>query len=114
MPKGKWQHRSLNSLPGVIATPSNYLELEPKMIDPIVAEVQAIRQTLADRFGNDLAAICAHLREEELKGEHKLVSFPPRSPNTNWKLWPKRTRTNNSGSPFVAEAQQLPEVQLPI
>jgi hypothetical protein len=51
--------------------------------DPIVAEIRRRRQEHAARYGNDLAAICAALREQEAKSSRKVVNRPPK------KLFPK-------------------------
>jgi len=48
--------------------------------DEIVAEVRRIRHAHAARFGNDLAAIAAHLREQEKKSGREVVSLPPKPP----------------------------------
>ena len=46
--------------------------------DPIVDEIRKIRDAHAAKFGYDLAAICDDLREKQEKGNHRVVSFPPR------------------------------------
>ncbi len=48
------------------------------MKDEIVAEVRRARHEHAAKFDNDLAAICADLREMTRKSGRKVVSFPPR------------------------------------
>lgn len=44
--------------------------------DPIVAEIRRRRKEHAARYGNDLAAICAALREQEGKSSRKVVNRP--------------------------------------
>jgi len=46
--------------------------------DPIIEEVRRIRQEYAQRFGYDLRAIAADLREREQRHPERLVSFPPK------------------------------------
>lgn len=48
------------------------------MKDEIVDEVRRARHEHAARFGNDLAAIFAELKEKTRKSGRKVVSFPPR------------------------------------
>jgi hypothetical protein len=44
--------------------------------DPIVAEIRNRRKEHAARYGNDLAAICAALREQEAKSSRPVVNRP--------------------------------------
>jgi hypothetical protein len=46
--------------------------------DPIIEEVRRIRQEYAQRFGYDLRAVAADLREREQRHPERLVSFPPK------------------------------------
>ena len=46
--------------------------------DPIIEEVRHIRQEYAERFGFDLRAVAADLREREQQHPGRLVSFPPK------------------------------------
>ena len=46
--------------------------------DEIVEEVRRARHEHAAKFGNDLAAIFADLREKMRKSGRKIVSLPPR------------------------------------
>ncbi len=46
--------------------------------DEIVEEVRRARHEHAARFGNDLAAIFADLREKTRESGRKVVSLPPR------------------------------------
>lgn len=51
--------------------------------DEIVEEVRRVRHEHAAKFGNDLAAIFADMREKTKKEEEsgrKVVSLPPRRP----------------------------------
>jgi len=50
--------------------------------DPIVAETRALRQQLMDEVGNDLDALVQYLREREREHPERLVSLPPRRPET--------------------------------
>jgi len=46
--------------------------------DPIVEEVRRARQEYAARFGYDLRAVAADLREREQQHPDRLVSFAPK------------------------------------
>ena len=46
--------------------------------DPIVAEIRAIRKAHAEKFNNDLHAICEDLRRQERESGRKYVTLPPR------------------------------------
>ena len=46
--------------------------------DPIIEEVRRTRQEYGERFGYDLRAIAADLREREQRHPERLVSFPPK------------------------------------
>ena len=48
------------------------------MKDPIVEEVRRTRNEYAKRFGYDLRAIAADLREKEERHSEQLVSYPPK------------------------------------
>jgi len=48
------------------------------MKDPIVEEVQKLRQAHAAKFNFDLHAICEDLRQKEKACGHPLVSLPPK------------------------------------
>lgn len=47
--------------------------------DPIVAEVRAVRDRLAARFGYDLEAIFKHVKAMEAKSGRSYVQCPPRT-----------------------------------
>ena len=49
---------------------------EPTGGDPLIEEVRAIRKELSDRFGNDPARLCAHLREIESQHAERVVRPP--------------------------------------
>jgi hypothetical protein len=49
--------------------------------DPIVAETRAIRNELAERFGNDVDALCDFLATREAEHEELLVNRPPKAPH---------------------------------
>ena len=44
--------------------------------DPIVDEVRAIREAIAEEHGNDLKAIVAHFQRQDAASAIKGVSFP--------------------------------------
>ena len=46
--------------------------------DPIIEEARRIRQEYGERFGYDLRAIAADLREREQRHPERLVSFSPK------------------------------------
>jgi len=48
--------------------------------DPIVADVRAVREKLAARFGFDVRAIAEDARKRQKKSGHKVVSLPPKRP----------------------------------
>lgn len=48
------------------------------MKDPIVEEVRRFRQEHAQRFGNNLDAICDDLRKHQAACGHPTVRLPPR------------------------------------
>jgi hypothetical protein len=48
--------------------------------DPVVAEIRAVRQELAERFGNDVNALCDFLAQEEKQHADRLVNRPPNAP----------------------------------
>jgi hypothetical protein len=50
--------------------------------DPVVAEIHAVRTELAERFGNDINALCDFLVEREQEHKERLVNYPPRAPHT--------------------------------
>ncbi|MGH3630809.1 MAG: hypothetical protein ACRDRL_25620 [Sciscionella sp.] len=53
--------------------------MKPTFNDP-VAEIRAVRQELAERFGGDVNALCDFLVEREKLHEELLVNYPPRTP----------------------------------
>lgn len=48
--------------------------------DPVVDEMRAVRRELADRFGNDIDALCDFLAQEEQQHADRLVNRPPKTP----------------------------------
>jgi hypothetical protein len=46
------------------------------MNDPIVDEVRAVRERIAEEFNYDVGAICQNLRERIARGEFKVVRLP--------------------------------------
>lgn len=49
--------------------------------DPIVAEIRAVRRELAERFGDDINALCDFLVEREQEHKDRLVNYPPKAPH---------------------------------
>ncbi len=49
-------------------------------LDPIVAEIRAIRERLAARFNYDIDAIVEDARQRDAAGDRKVVRLPPRRP----------------------------------
>ncbi len=47
-------------------------------VDPIVAEVRAIREEYAKKFNYDVRALCRDLKEEEERSGRKTVSLVPK------------------------------------
>ena len=47
-------------------------------VDPIIEEVQRVRQDYAKSFHYDLRALAADLRKQEQRHRKRLVSFPPK------------------------------------
>ena len=58
--------------------------------DPIVDEVRAIREAIAEEHGNDLKAIVAHHQRQDAASVIKGVSLPP-------KLLPDQERVRKAG-----------------
>ena len=58
--------------------------------DPIVDEVRAIREAIADEHDNDLKAIVAHYQRQDAASVIKGVSLPPR-------LLPDQERVRKAG-----------------
>ena len=48
--------------------------------DPIVAEIRKVRHAHAEKFNNEIAAICEDYRRMEKESGRQYVSFPPRRP----------------------------------
>mgnify|MGYP001603671871 CR=1 FL=1 len=46
--------------------------------DPIVAEIRRVRHEHAERFNNDIAAICEDYRRMAKESGHQYVTFPSR------------------------------------
>ena len=46
------------------------------MDDPIVNEVRAVRERIAENFNHDVGAICRDLRERIARGEFDVVRLP--------------------------------------
>jgi hypothetical protein len=50
--------------------------------DPIVAEIRKLRDEYARRFGYDLEAICRDLREQQERGDRRIVRRQPNRPSS--------------------------------
>ena len=50
--------------------------------DPIVADVRAIRERRAARFGYDVRAIGKDAQQRDAAGDRQVVRLPPRRPKT--------------------------------
>jgi hypothetical protein len=48
--------------------------------DPIVEEVRAARERIAEKFGYDVGAICRDLRQRIARGEFEVVRLAPKPP----------------------------------
>jgi len=48
--------------------------------DPVVAEIRAVRNELAERFGNDVNALCDFLAMQEAQHQDRLVNQSPKLP----------------------------------
>jgi len=49
-------------------------------LDPVVAEVRAVREQLAARFGFRLHDIVKEAQRQDAVGDRKVVQLPPRRP----------------------------------
>lgn len=54
--------------------------MTPTPDDPVVAEIRNVRRELAERFGDDIDALCDFLVQEEKKHEDRLVTRRPKAP----------------------------------
>lgn len=54
--------------------------------DRIVEEIRAIREQHAQKFGNDLHAICEDFRSRQAMSGHAVVSRQPRKPVSSFAL----------------------------
>lgn len=50
--------------------------------DPIVEEIQRVRQEYAKKFNYDIDAIVEDIRKKEQQHKDRLVSYPPKRPET--------------------------------
>ena len=48
--------------------------------DSVLAETRAVRRELAERFGDNIDALCDFLIEQEKEHEALLVNHPPKIP----------------------------------
>ena len=53
--------------------------------DPIVADIRAIRERRAARFGYDVRAIGKDAQQRDAVGDRQVVRLPPRRPKTTHK-----------------------------
>lgn len=54
--------------------------MKPISPDPVVEEIRAVRQELAERFGDDIDALCDFLVREEQQHAERLVTRTPKEP----------------------------------
>jgi hypothetical protein len=54
-------------------------------VDPIVAEIHAIREELASKFDFDVRRMLDDVRQREVKSGHRLIHAPP-SPAKNGRV----------------------------
>jgi hypothetical protein len=47
-------------------------------LDPVLAEIRAIREAYSERFGGDVSAMLADLRKRELESGRTLVRRSPK------------------------------------
>lgn len=64
--------------------------------DPIVAEIRRLRDEYARRFNYDLEAICNDLREQQQRGDRRVVRRQPRRPS-DLRATPEATEAKNPG-----------------
>ncbi len=58
----------------------NQLEPEEARRDPLIEDVRRVRNNLSQRFGNDVAKLCEHLREIEAEHASRVVTPHRRKP----------------------------------
>jgi hypothetical protein len=46
--------------------------------DPIIEDLHKVRESIAERFGNDLHAICADAQRKQGSDGHRVVRLSPR------------------------------------
>lgn len=54
--------------------------MKPTSPDPVVEEIRAVRHELAERFGDDIDALCDFLVQEEQQHAERLVTRTPKEP----------------------------------
>lgn len=54
--------------------------MKPTPEDPVVAEIREVRRELAERFGDDIDALCDFLVQQENQHKERLVNHIPREP----------------------------------
>jgi hypothetical protein len=54
--------------------------MKPTLDDPVVSEIRTVRRELAERFGNDVGALCDFLADQEKQHEGRLVNRAPKAP----------------------------------
>jgi hypothetical protein len=54
--------------------------MKASLEDPVVEEIRSVRRELAERFGNDVNALCDFLVEQEKQHENRLVNRSPKAP----------------------------------
>jgi hypothetical protein len=54
------------------------LEVQVMARDPIIEDLHKVRESIAERFGNDLRAICADAQLKQGSDGHRVVCPAPR------------------------------------
>jgi hypothetical protein len=65
--------------------------------DPVVAEIRAVRRELAERFGDDVDALCDFLVQQEKQHEDRLVNRAPKAPQFVQLVDTARQRSTGTG-----------------
>ena len=47
-------------------------------LDPVVAQIRAVREAYAERFAGDVKALLADIRERQAQGGRQVVARPPK------------------------------------
>jgi hypothetical protein len=47
-------------------------------LDPVIAEIRAVREAYAEKFAGDIKAMVADIRTRQQQGGRKVISRPPK------------------------------------